>query len=184
MSSNLTFSAIKIKEATKWWLFLCEWFSGLRFGLPLAKYRTQSHCAAVAQLDRASDYESEGHRFDSCRLRHFCFLLPQGARNKNNSIRLESKQVSDAREARRVERFACGEKTGCFFKRTGWGRAGSFRIEATVVADSCRLRHLQFPCLGTLVTRLLLLSCGLFHLPDHAYGATRSGNRTCHSIFF
>ena len=27
--------------------------------------------APVAQLDRVSDYESEGHRFESCRARHF-----------------------------------------------------------------------------------------------------------------
>ena len=27
--------------------------------------------APVAQLDRVSDYESEGYRFDSCQARHF-----------------------------------------------------------------------------------------------------------------
>ena len=29
------------------------------------------HCVPVAQLDRVFDYESKGHRFESCRARHF-----------------------------------------------------------------------------------------------------------------
>jgi hypothetical protein len=29
------------------------------------------HCAPLAQLDRASDYESEGREFESLRARHF-----------------------------------------------------------------------------------------------------------------
>ena len=33
--------------------------------------RFQETKAPVAQLDRVSDYESEGYRFDSCQARHF-----------------------------------------------------------------------------------------------------------------
>ena len=32
--------------------------------------RAPPNKALVAQLDRASDYESEGYRFESCRVRH------------------------------------------------------------------------------------------------------------------
>ena len=33
----------------------------------------QIYHATVAQLDRVLDYESRGHRFDPCRLRHLYF---------------------------------------------------------------------------------------------------------------
>ena len=37
---------------------------------------TTNNCAAVAQLDRASAFEAEGHRFEPCRPRHLSPVLP------------------------------------------------------------------------------------------------------------
>ena len=50
-----------------------------RGDLPLALPRAQGyiarHCGPVAQLDRASDYESEGRAFESLRVRHNILIL-------------------------------------------------------------------------------------------------------------
>jgi hypothetical protein len=42
------------------------WASALEGSSPFIR----TTLAPVAQLDRASDYESEGHRFESCRVHH------------------------------------------------------------------------------------------------------------------
>ena len=39
------------------------------------KYVAALWCALVAQLDRASDYESEGPGFESLRARHFYLFV-------------------------------------------------------------------------------------------------------------
>ena len=54
-------------------------FTRVRPSSPGAFLRTPG-CAPVAQLDRASDYESEGWRFDSFRARHYPSLKTQAGR--------------------------------------------------------------------------------------------------------
>jgi hypothetical protein len=47
---------------------------GLRIFLGVCKVLILQ-CAPVAQLDRVSDYESEGRKFESCRAHHKSFIL-------------------------------------------------------------------------------------------------------------
>src|ERR1043166_8490917 len=60
-----------------WKSFL--WPTKLRKPLGAGRFQTDWEIAAsVAQLDRASDFGSEGCRFKSCRTRHFSPLAQRG----------------------------------------------------------------------------------------------------------
>ena len=81
-----------------------------RFGravyFPPNARRSRAACAPVAQLDRASDYESEGRTFESFRARHF---VPNMEHDFNSNIYLVARHsVVVLTTAVRAFRFACG----------------------------------------------------------------------------
>src|SRR5438045_4678288 len=59
-------------------------------------------CAPVAQLDRASDYESEGRTFESFRARHFLHHEPPSLRERLPSNRELGRRDGECRTACRV----------------------------------------------------------------------------------
>ena len=78
---HLTFNQ-GVPRSSRGWLtkFICGCNSVVEFHLAKVKVAssnlvTRSRDALVAQLDRASDYESEGQGFESLRARHFPYIF-------------------------------------------------------------------------------------------------------------
>src|ERR1051325_9986138 len=64
------------------------WRPGIAFPplKPTFSRYADGRCASVAQLDRASDFGSEGCRFESCPTRHFCNRFTKGLAASSSRI--------------------------------------------------------------------------------------------------
>ena len=101
-----------------------------------------SRCAPVAQLDRASDYESEGRTFESFRAHHsFAFFLKGLCHRQNSSrARISHKRIISRFVCRIRAHWLCaGPLARCFECGAGYGREWS--CDTTFHAPAPRKRE-------------------------------------------